>query len=530
MAVVDSAEQWEPCSWLSKSEYLQLASSGVADKVASENPIFQATDPAVVERADRLLQELQDKGWLELSGEFYDLGTTHSKGSVDWKVPPATGSQGSAGGEPPGPSGGGGGGGSGKGTGQGAASGGSVGTHDQGRTVESGGRVGLLNVADKTTVEASKSAKFADIRTSQNVEPPPLDVVKSVGVRAASTTHWSALPSTTAFSTFVGTGRGSSSSVPITGVKYKSVAIRTKPHEVHDGEPVLRSATGAEVSEMGAETKSAGIHLSVSSGATSGDFPMRQGTASAVGDGQPAEFNARLDSGALSVLCNLNSAGIRTCWGTDLQSEIGGRAEDETCAGAEDLSTGVDAGPVGGADMRERDGYKWRTAKKNLNGKKVGKKRKGRTNGRRVEKMFAAVNRLTRSDTCTRCNAEVTSTTKRRRWKWRLRWALAFPQTRMPLTCTRWRRQCISGTYAKRSPWQLAGRKRLIEWTSTTSLIANSTNNRPYQLRPGLQKPSGASTPIIPWAPTWRPHRPALRHSQTPSLAQRAAGLAVASI
>ncbi|GBG42121.1 hypothetical protein CBR_g75513, partial [Chara braunii] len=315
MAVVDSVGQWEPCSRLPKSEYLQLASSGVADKVALESPRFQATDPAVVKHADRLFLELQDKGWLELSDEFYDFDTSPWKGSVDWKVPPTTGSQGSAGGGPPGPPGGGGGGGSGKGTGEGVASRGSVGTHDQGRTLESGDQVGLLNVADKTTVGASKSAKFADIQTSQNVEPPPLDAAKPVGVRAASTTHWSAFPSTTDFAASVGTGRGSSVGVPITDVEYKSAAIPTKPPEVHDGEPVLRSATGAEVSKTGAKTKSAGIRTSVSSGAPSDDFPTRQGTASAVGDGQPAEFNARLDSGAPSVLCNLNSAGIRTCWG-----------------------------------------------------------------------------------------------------------------------------------------------------------------------------------------------------------------------
>ncbi|GBG88734.1 hypothetical protein CBR_g48264 [Chara braunii] len=335
MVVVDSAGQWEPRLRLPKSEYLQLASSGVADKVASENPRFQATDPAIVKHADRLFLELQDKGWLELSDEFYDFDTSPSKGSVDWKVPPATGSQGSVGGGSPGPPGGGGGGGSGKGTGEGAASGGSVGTHDQGRTLESGGWVGLLNVADKTTIGASKSAKFADIRTSHNVEPPPLDAAKSVGVRAASTTHWSALPLTTDFVASVGTGRGSSASVPITSVKDKSAAIRTKPPEVHNGEPVLHSATGAEVSETGAKRKSAGIRTSVSSGATSDDFSTRQRTASAVGNGQPAEFNARLDSGAPSVLCNLNSAGIRTCWGMDLQSEVVGRAEDETCAGTE---------------------------------------------------------------------------------------------------------------------------------------------------------------------------------------------------
>ncbi|GBG77981.1 hypothetical protein CBR_g25914 [Chara braunii] len=271
--------------------------------------------------------------------------------------------------------------------------------------------------------DGSKSAKFADIRTSQNVEPPPLDVAKSVGVRAASTTHWSAIPSTTEFAASVGTGRGSSAGVPITGVKYKFAAIRTKPPEVHHGEPVLRSATGAEVSETGAKMKSAGIRTSVSSGATSDDFPTRQGTASAVRDGQPAEFNARLDSGAPSVLCNLNSAGIRTCWGTDLQSEVVGRAEDEMCAGAEDLSTGVDAGPVGGADMRERDGgEEWVQVEDNqeeFEWKEGGGG--GRTNDQRVEKMLAALSRLTRSDTCTRCNVEVMSTTKRRRWKWRLR-------------------------------------------------------------------------------------------------------------
>ncbi|GBG68138.1 hypothetical protein CBR_g2689 [Chara braunii] len=85
MVIVDSAGQWEPCSRLPMSEYLQLASSGVADKVASENPHLQATDPAVVNHVDRLFLELQDKGWLELSDEFYDFDTSPSKGSVDWK-------------------------------------------------------------------------------------------------------------------------------------------------------------------------------------------------------------------------------------------------------------------------------------------------------------------------------------------------------------------------------------------------------------------------------------------------------------
>ncbi|GBG83759.1 hypothetical protein CBR_g37560 [Chara braunii] len=259
MVVVDSAGEWEPCSRLPKSEYLQLASSGVAEKVASENPHPQATDPAVVNHTDRLFLELQDKGWLQ------------------WNS----------------------------------------------RMKRGAGALGRCEVRrhphyiDHTLVGPPLDDCFRRVRWHQE------------RLKCGGSNH------------------------------RRQVRVRRYPNhasEAHDGEPVLRSATGAEVSEAGAKTKSAGIRTSVSSCATSGGFPTRQGTASAVEDGPPAEFNARLDSGPPYVLRKSNSAGFRTCWGTGLQSQVVGRAEDDTCAGTEDLSAGVDDEAVEGAELRERDG------------------------------------------------------------------------------------------------------------------------------------------------------------------------------
>ncbi|GBG70789.1 hypothetical protein CBR_g8088 [Chara braunii] len=86
MALNDDQGLWQPYPRLSKAEYLELARISVLDKVRSANPEFQPGDPAVDSTSELLFQELQDKQWLEVSDEFFELDTSPSKGRVDWKL------------------------------------------------------------------------------------------------------------------------------------------------------------------------------------------------------------------------------------------------------------------------------------------------------------------------------------------------------------------------------------------------------------------------------------------------------------
>ncbi|GBG91532.1 hypothetical protein CBR_g52566 [Chara braunii] len=96
---------WVPPPRGSKSDFLDVARIAVFQKVRAENDSFAPEDVSVISTVGRLYAELQDKCWLELTEDYYDLDTSPSKGRVDWKIPPpsgthvSTGSRGPDGGE-----------------------------------------------------------------------------------------------------------------------------------------------------------------------------------------------------------------------------------------------------------------------------------------------------------------------------------------------------------------------------------------------------------------------------------------------
>ncbi|GBG63901.1 hypothetical protein CBR_g39906 [Chara braunii] len=96
---------WMPLPRGSKSDFLDVARIAVLQKVRAGNDSFAPGDMSVISTVGRLFAELQDKCWLELTEDYYDLDTSPSKGRVDWKIPPpsgmhvSTGSRGPDGGE-----------------------------------------------------------------------------------------------------------------------------------------------------------------------------------------------------------------------------------------------------------------------------------------------------------------------------------------------------------------------------------------------------------------------------------------------
>ncbi|GBG92039.1 hypothetical protein CBR_g54159 [Chara braunii] len=110
MAVAVPDGGWVSIPRESKSTFLHLARISVLQKVRAENDMFAPDDPSLVSTAGRVFDELQDKFWFELTGDYYDLDTSPSKGVVNWKVPPPGGPHGGPGGGGPGSRGDGGGG------------------------------------------------------------------------------------------------------------------------------------------------------------------------------------------------------------------------------------------------------------------------------------------------------------------------------------------------------------------------------------------------------------------------------------
>ncbi|GBG60323.1 hypothetical protein CBR_g4279 [Chara braunii] len=96
---------WMPLPRGSKSDFLDVARIAVLQKVKAKNGSFEPEDVSVISTVGRLFAELQNKCWLELTEDYYDLDTSPSKGRVDWKIPPpsgthvSTGSRGPEGGE-----------------------------------------------------------------------------------------------------------------------------------------------------------------------------------------------------------------------------------------------------------------------------------------------------------------------------------------------------------------------------------------------------------------------------------------------
>ncbi|GBG85272.1 hypothetical protein CBR_g39840 [Chara braunii] len=82
---------WVPLPRGSKSDFLDVARIAVLQKVRAENDSFAPKDVSVISTVGRLFAELQDKRWLELTEDYYDLNMSPSKGRVDWKIPPPSG-------------------------------------------------------------------------------------------------------------------------------------------------------------------------------------------------------------------------------------------------------------------------------------------------------------------------------------------------------------------------------------------------------------------------------------------------------
>ncbi|GBG88054.1 hypothetical protein CBR_g46423 [Chara braunii] len=82
---------WMPLPRGSRSDFLDAARIAVLQKVRAENDSFAPEDVSVISTVGRLFAELQDKCWLELMEDYYDLDTSPSKGRVDWKIPPPSG-------------------------------------------------------------------------------------------------------------------------------------------------------------------------------------------------------------------------------------------------------------------------------------------------------------------------------------------------------------------------------------------------------------------------------------------------------
>ncbi|GBG81856.1 hypothetical protein CBR_g34039 [Chara braunii] len=98
VAVVVPDGGWVPLPRGSKSDFLDVARIAVLQKVRAENDSFAPEDLSVISTVGRLFTELQEKCWLELTEDYYDLDTSPSKGRVDWKIPPPSGTHGGGGG------------------------------------------------------------------------------------------------------------------------------------------------------------------------------------------------------------------------------------------------------------------------------------------------------------------------------------------------------------------------------------------------------------------------------------------------
>ncbi|GBG81125.1 hypothetical protein CBR_g31801 [Chara braunii] len=198
MAIVDTDGEWKPTRRLAKSDYLDIASSAVVYKVTSENSHLQPADSSIIITAGPLFQELQDKHWLELSGEFYEFETSPLKGK------------------------------------------------------QSGGGDRVVQGTQSPSTHTDKSAKFVGIRASQTNDPTPVDAASSPDIRILSSQEQAALASGTAFASSLDVGGGLCRGDPVSASKDKSTDIRCRADIVQASGRDVRSSTRAQASEMGA--------------------------------------------------------------------------------------------------------------------------------------------------------------------------------------------------------------------------------------------------------------------------------------
>ncbi|GBG75901.1 hypothetical protein CBR_g21143 [Chara braunii] len=179
MAVAVPGAGWVSIPRESKFNFLHLARISVLQKVRAENDTFAPDDLSIVSTVGRLFDKLQDKCWLELTKDYYELNTSLSKGMVDWKVPPPSGAHGSSGGGAPG----------GGGDGDGSAGGGKgVPRSEEGRshsgTTTPGGSGGVAGFA----VDRHPSTDPGPKPTTQSANQPSSSVSSAREILAALVT------------------------------------------------------------------------------------------------------------------------------------------------------------------------------------------------------------------------------------------------------------------------------------------------------------------------------------------------------
>ncbi|GBG67616.1 hypothetical protein CBR_g746 [Chara braunii] len=162
MAVAIPGAGWVSFPRDSKFNFLHLARISVLQKVKVENDTLAPGDLSVISTVGRLFDELQDKCWLELTKDYYELDTSPSKGVLDWKVPPPSGPDGGSGGGSPGSGGDGGGD---AGGGKGIPPMGERGSH--GRNTTPGGSAGVEGFA----VDRTPSTGTRPEHTTHSADP-----------------------------------------------------------------------------------------------------------------------------------------------------------------------------------------------------------------------------------------------------------------------------------------------------------------------------------------------------------------------
>ncbi|GBG75595.1 hypothetical protein CBR_g20226 [Chara braunii] len=167
MAVAIPGAGWVSFLRESKSSFLHVARMSVLQKVTVKNNTLPSGDLSLISTAGQLFDELQDKCWLELTEDYYELDTSPSKGAVDWKVPPPSGPDGGSGGGSP-RSGGDGGGDA--GGGKGIPPMGERGSH--GRNTTPGGSAGVAGFA----VDRTPSTGIRPEHTTHSADPPTSSV------------------------------------------------------------------------------------------------------------------------------------------------------------------------------------------------------------------------------------------------------------------------------------------------------------------------------------------------------------------
>ncbi|GBG78817.1 hypothetical protein CBR_g28041 [Chara braunii] len=272
---------WMPLPRGSKSDFLNVARIAVLQKVRVENGSFEPDDVSVISTAGRLFARLQDKCWLELTEDYYDLDTSPSKGRVDWKIPPPsgthvrTGSRGPEGGENEGDEDGGG-----KRV---------PGRQQDGDEAEGGSQ------GDTTTTEGSGGVAGEALGRQQSTGPGPECSAQSEDVPSSS--------ACSVMAALVALRAGSVKTSKSAGIRTSMLAERTE-------------RTGAQ-SWSGAGVASP--HPKIDSGA------VRDGTSPPAGDRQPLRSEREGACGGPGERETAKFAGIRTSPG----KECGGPSDRE---------------------------------------------------------------------------------------------------------------------------------------------------------------------------------------------------------